>query len=101
MSRWVTSYEYGLGPIYMYLKKHFCPDCNVRMDTAFTTETLSAKESLKQGYGIRTTGNKIRISVGETDVRTYYFYCPKCYRRIYPEEMKRIEARRKREAKNY
>ena len=95
MARNVTTYEYGVGPIYIHLKKHFCPDCNVRLDTAYTTETLSGKESLKQGYGVRYKGNGISVTFGETDVRTLYFYCPKCYRRIYPKEMKRIETLQK------
>lgn len=94
MNPTVQKYESGYGPIYMHLKKHYCPDCKVQLDTARSTETLTgwrAREEMRHS-GLNSFSK-------EVDVQTKYFFCPKCYRRFKPKEMKMIELQEKNETK--
>ncbi len=94
MNPTVQKYESGYGPIYMHLKKHYCPDCKVQLDTACSTETLTgwaAREEMRH--------SSFNSFSKEVDVQTKYFFCPKCYRRIKPKEMRMIELQEKNEAK--
>ena len=94
MNPTVQKYESGYGPVYMHLIKHYCPDCKVQLDTACSTETLS-------GWRAREEMSRSGVSSfsKEVDVQTKYFFCPTCYRRFKPKEMKMIELREKHEAK--
>lgn len=74
----------------MHMKKHYCPDCKVRLDTACSTETLTGWTEKEEMYH-----SGINSFSKEVDIQTKYFFCPKCYRRIKPEEMKMIEMQEK------
>lgn len=79
-------------PIYVHLKKHYCPECHAQLGTEKVSRIVNSKSeeaknfdfSLGDGY---MTGN---VKFVWTE-----FKCPGCGRQFKVDEMKKIEKRQK------
>lgn len=74
--------------LYTYLKKHYCPDCSTKMSRMKCSKVVNSKSSEAKNYDFE-LGN-VFLS-GDVEFTWVEFQCPKCYRQISINEMKRIE----------
>lgn len=77
-------YTENVGFIYIYLKKHCCPECGGRVQVRYISKLVNAKSPEAKQYDFSSL-------TGEIDLRTVYFYCPKCKQNISFEDMKNFE----------
>lgn len=76
------------SPIYVKLKKHFCPECNTLLRTVKMAEIISADspEALKYNFRMGNT-----YMVGNIKVIWTEFRCPNCCKQISISKMKEYE----------
>ena len=84
-------YIYEANPIYVFLKKHFCPRCGKRLELRFVSKIVNSKspEAIEYDFSVGDT-----FLVGEVEFRKRYFYCEKCQLDISISEMKQYEKRK-------
>lgn len=84
------------NPIYINLKKHYCPDCNVVLVKTEIFRIVNSNSPEAKDFDFHTLDNYM---IGDVKFIWTEFLCPKCHRHISVDDMKRIEKERKR-AKN-
>lgn len=82
----IVQYEFDFNPIYTFLKKHYCPECNCKMSISYTCKVVSLND-MKPGE--RPFGEL--PNSGDVEIRTPYLICPVCNRKISFKEMKVYE----------
>lgn len=83
------------SPIYLYLRKHHCPNCEhlVKVVKKSTLVSAGSAEARQLGLDYSMVGGVYQS--GEITVIWKEFECPHCNSRITVEEMKAIESHRK------
>ena len=76
------------SPIYLYLKKHFCPNCGSRVIVKCKSQLVDSKSEDAANYDFTISDTTL---VGTVEFRTVMFYCEKCDAYISIPEMKRSE----------
>ena len=76
------------NPIYVHLKKHYCPDCNSLLNKIKVSQIVNSnsEEALKFDFEFVDT-----YMIGNVKFIWTEFKCPHCGRQISVEEMKQIE----------
>jgi hypothetical protein len=92
-SRGAIKYNYSANPIYVYWKKHYCPECGVRLTVKYSSKIVNSESSEAKGYDFSLGDTRLE---GDVEFRKCYFWCEECKRKITFEEMKEIERRKKR-----
>ena len=77
-------YTENAGFFYIHLKKHCCPECGGRVQIRYISKLVNAKSPEVKQYDFSSL-------TGEMELRTIYFYCPKCKQNISFEDMKSFE----------
>lgn len=77
-------YTEDAGFFYIHLKKHCCPECGGRVQVRYISKLVNAKSPEAKQYDFSSL-------TGEIELRTIYFYCPKCKQNISFEDMKNFE----------
>lgn len=82
----VIEFKLDLNPIYVFLKRHYCPKCNKKMSTSYTNQVLSEKN-------ITSSSSDICDSTfsGDLEIRNYFFWCSHCDFKISLSDMKNYE----------
>lgn len=76
-------YNYSHNPIYVHLKKHFCPKCGIKLAVKFSGIVDEDKRVSFYGPGISI--------VDGIEYRTPYYHCSNCQTDISVKEMKKLE----------
>lgn len=94
-SRGAIKYIYSANPIYVYWKKHYCPECRVRLTIKCSSRIVNSESLEAKGYDFSLGDTKLE---GDVEFRKCYFWCEKCQKRITFEQMKEIERTEKRKS---
>lgn len=86
-------YIYDANPIYVHLKKHYCPQCGERLELRYVSKIVNSKSAEAKNYDF-SVGDT--FFVGDVEFRTRYFYCPKCDLEISFKAQKKYEKEQKR-----
>ena len=73
------------SPLYLYKKKHLCPECGQTLHVVKRSEIMSYEKAEAKGIHLN------HLSSGKTKVVWRELECPDCGRSFTVEEMKRIE----------
>jgi uncharacterized protein YbaR (Trm112 family) len=84
-------YIFNASPIYVYLKKHFCPVCKTKLQIKYTSEIVNSNSSKAKEYDF-SVGDT--FMVGDVEFRTKCFYCSECNRFISFQDMKKFEKKK-------
>ena len=82
----IVRYELEFNPIYVFLKKHYCPKCNTKMSISYTNKVVSLKEMKSKD---RPFGEL--PATGDVEIRTPFLWCPACECKMSLKEMKAFE----------
>ncbi|MBO5785685.1 MAG: hypothetical protein J6R45_00015 [Clostridia bacterium] len=74
--------------IYTVFKKHYCPDCKVRLKRIEVSKIVNSKSPEAKKYDL-SMGDT--FMTGDIEVVWKEFQCPNCLRIISVKQMKRIE----------
>jgi hypothetical protein len=85
-------YLYKINPIFIYLRKHYCPKCNMRLKVKYTSEIINSYSNESNNYNFSTPENKLK---GDVEFREGFFFCETCRSEFSFLEMKHIEKKRK------
>lgn len=83
-----VKYIFNASPLYVYLKKHFCPNCKTKLQIKYTSEIVNSNSSKAKEYDFSVGDTFL---VGDVEFRTKCFYCPECHRFISFQDMKKFE----------
>ena len=89
-SKKAVKYLYNVNPLYVYLKKHYCPNCGVRLKTAYDSVVVNSKSPKAKDYDF-TIGAGDSYYKGDVEFRTTFFKCTKCNFQVSFDEMKKVE----------
>ena len=73
-----------IDPIYVYLKKHVCPECGTKLKTTDDSVIINSNSPEAKNYDFSN-------QVGDVEFRMMYFECPGCRFTISFDEMKKLE----------
>ena len=76
------------NPLYVYLKKHLCPGCRTKLETAYSSIIVNSNSPEAVDYDF---SNGDVYWVGDVEFRTLFFKCPGCGYEIAFDEMRRLE----------
>ncbi len=85
-------YIYNENPLYVHLKKHFCPQCNTKVELKYKSKIVNSNSPEAKQYDFSLGDTFL---VGDVEFRTRYFYCPQCKLDISFQQMKRYERLKK------
>ena len=74
--------------LYVYLKKHFCPECGEKLKTDHISKIVSSKSPEAKNYDF---SNGDTFFAGDVEFRKICFCCKSCQRKYTEGEIKRIE----------
>ncbi len=74
--------------IYTRFKKHYCPDCNIRLKIIEVSKVVNSKSPEAKKYDLSMGDTFIS---GNIEVIWKEFQCPECNRIISVKQMKHIE----------
>ena len=77
------------SPVYLYKKKHLCPECGQTLNVVKQSEIMSYEKAEAKGINLQTTG--VKSAGGKTKVIWSEFQCPQCKRSFSVDEVKRTE----------
>ena len=86
-------YIYDANPIYVHLKKHYCPQCGERLKLRYVSKIVNSKSAEAKNYDF-SVGDT--FFVGDVEFRTRYFYCPSAIFEISFKAQKKYEKEQKR-----
>lgn len=86
-----VKYISNASPIYMYLKKHTCPQCGGKVILTYKSEIVNSKSPEAKNYDF-SVGDT--FFTGDVEFRTRCFNCPACHINISFDEMKKSEEKR-------
>lgn len=90
VKRLVCEYVFDeAGPIYIYLKRHICPQCGSRMSTSYKSEHIPMKEARHRKRPMPIDG--IPICEDRYEIRHPIFWCSYCDHTMAISEMKKWE----------
>lgn len=84
---------YNENLFYIFLRKHYCPECNSKLIIGYNSEYINPKSP--EGKRIRSFGEVTYITKSDVEIRTCFFECSKCDFKIGFKEMKELEKLRK------
>ena len=76
------------NPFYVNFKKHYCPDCNVRLIKIKVSKVVNWKSEEAKNFDFSACDS---FMIGNIKFIWTEFQCPECKRQITIDEMKRIE----------
>ena len=81
------------SPIYLYLKKHYCPQCSHLLKVIISSRVIypGLEESEQQNLDFSMVGGAYQS--GAVKIMYNEFECPQCNCRITVDKMKEIEGR--------
>ena len=77
------------APIYMFIKKHYCPECATVLKTKKVRKIVNSKSKEASGFDF---GFIDVFFHGDVEFTWYVFYCENCHVEISRKEMKKHEA---------
>jgi len=86
--RRAVKYIYNTNPLYIHLKKHYCPKCGNKVKVSDTKKTINSKSEEAKEYDFSVGDTYF---VGEVEFRTKCFYCGQCGLSISVEKMREYE----------
>lgn len=89
--RKAIKYIYDVNPLYVHLKKHFCPICKRKLELRYDSKIVNSKSLEAKDYDF-SVGDT--FFVGDVEFRTRYFYCANCQLNISFKEMKNYEQKK-------
>lgn len=77
---------YPRSPIYIRWRKHFCPNCNNKLEARYDSRVIdkNSPEGKKMNYLC-----VFAYPMADIEERTWYLYCPKCESKVSVEEIKK------------
>lgn len=81
------------SPFFAYCKKHFCPDCDERLQRVWASRIVNA-ESLEGRYGQYRFNFSDEATYGDVKMMWIAFTCPFCGRRVSVGELLAREKRK-------
>lgn len=76
------------SPIYVNMKKHYCPNCNSLLNKIKVSKIVNSKSPEAKNFDFATLDG---FMIGNVKFIWTEFKCPQCGKQISIEEMKRIE----------
>lgn len=86
-----VKYIFNASPLYVYLKKHFCPICKTKLKIKYTSEIVNSNSLRAKDFDFSLGDTFL---VGDVEFRTKCFYCPECNKYISFQKMKKIEKKK-------
>lgn len=90
-----VKYIYAVNPLYVYLKKHHCPQCKKRLVVEFESIIINSCSPEAKNYDFTVSDTKLE---GDVEFRKSYFKCPVCGIQISFDEMKSLERKVKKKS---
>lgn len=85
----MISYQMSANPLYIYLKKHYCPQCKCKMKIVYKSKYFSEKEVKP----IDTSIGEVTF-LGDLEIRSPWFLCPSCGKEVSIDEMRQIDKKK-------
>jgi len=79
---------YSVNPFYVYLQKHYCPQCNLVLKVKYDSKIVNSNSSEAKDYNFIIGDSTAR---GDVEFRTNFFFCQNCELGIPFDEMKKYE----------
>ncbi len=80
------------SPLYVHLKKHFCPECNRELERVKVSKIVNSKSPEADEFDFQ-AGDTYMI--GNVKFIWTEFRCPVCGKQFAIDEMRRIEKKKK------
>ena len=81
------------GPIFMYLKNHYCPHCGTLLKIGSKKEIVNSESAEAKNYCYDIGGDTFLC--GNIEFKTKCFICPRCNVYISFDEIKKMEKQEK------
>ena len=81
------------GPVFIYLKKHYCPQCGAELKPGWKRAVVNSESEEAKNYSFYIGGDTFLC--GNVEFKTKCFVCPRCNIYIDFDDIKRAERQTK------
>ena len=83
-----VKYIFEANPLWVYLKKHYCPVCGEKLEVRFSSKMICATSPEAKHYDLSLGDSFL---VGDVEFKEKCFFCSKCAKNITFNEIKKSE----------
>ena len=70
-----VKYIYTANPLYVYLKKHHCPQCKKRLVVEYESIIINSRSPEAKNYDFSVSDTRLE---GDVEFKKSFFKCPLC-----------------------